>query len=238
MKQDFFNFSRFRNVVAKDLRDNRKKYLLSLSMLFGVLIVFTVINCVNYADYSFADELPLFYITLFVGGAVWASVSFSYMDSRAGRIAALMTPASTFEKFAWRWIVAVPMFIVAYLITIFVADRLRVAITPDAVTEMESNPNMGFYIVGYFFIQSVFFLGSIVWRKLSVLKTFAAGLIIWGLLFGLASLMIDLFLSDMYCSTFRVSRSPVVITVIWAFTLAVYYGAYLRLKDTEIINRW
>lgn len=238
MRQDFFNFSRFRNVVAKDLRDNRKKYLLSLALLFGVLIVFTVINCVNYADYSFADELPLFYVTLFGGGAVWASVSFSDMDSRAGRIAALMTPASTFEKFAWRWIVAVPLFIVASLIAIFVADRLRVAITPNAVTDIETEPNTGFIIAGYFFIQSVFFLGSIVWRKMSAIKTFVAGSIIWGLLFGLASLMIDLFLPDTYSSTFRISQSPVVLTVIWAFTFAVYYGAYLRLKDIEIINRW
>ena len=118
------------------------------------------------------------------------------MKNKTGRIAVLMTPATSFEKYFSRWLVSVVVFLVVFLIAFRLADYTRVlfytiaypdikAIMPvdlghligddaDHFTIARTTIEFICLFLCYLFVQSCFILGSTIWPKNSFVKTFAA----------------------------------------------------------------
>ena len=102
----------------------------------------------------------------------------------------------------------------------------------------------GALMAGYFFVQSLFILGSTIWSKNSFLKTFASVTVIVLGYFGVGAFMGKMLLkSGVYYSFWDdIAMSDeamwgLLIAVSIFFTLFNWILAYFRFKESEIINR-
>lgn len=195
-----------------------------------------------------------------------ASFTMEKMKTKTSRISTLMTPVTSFEKFFSRWLICTVVFLVVFLITYKLADYTRVMvyslaypekdfIAPvdlshlvgrgkDYYTVCRTGLQFGAVIAGYFFVQSLFVLGSTIWPKNSFLKTFASGTIIWIVYF-----LVGVFMSKMLLQSNKHYSFPddiimsdeamwgLLIAVSIFFTLFNWILAYFRFKESEIINR-
>lgn len=197
-------------------------------------------------------------------GCLSASFTMGKMKSKTSRLSMLMTPATPFEKFFSSWLVFTIGYLVVFLITYKMADYTRVVVYSFAYPEMKSivPVDLGhlvgkgdYYtlcrtyldfltlIAGYFFFQSCFVLGSAVWPKNSFLKTFAAGTIITIVYLSVAKILGHfLFLNNVASSLISNSLSEEAFLTLLFFVcvfmaLLNWVLAYLRFKESEIINR-
>lgn len=142
--------------------------------------------------------LPLYVILLFLYGALSASIMWTEMKNKVGRTAALMNPASYLEKYLVKFTIYVLLFLVVYAAAVFIAETVRYLAVSVFVPEGKVKPVplylIGKYdsetikeilgsftensvilycIFGFFALQSLFVLGSIIWTRNSYIKSFA-----------------------------------------------------------------
>ncbi|MEL5895004.1 hypothetical protein AAE250_16115 [Bacteroides sp. GD17] len=271
----FFSLSRFVSVCRKEMVENWKPYVLRSVMVYGVLAILFIWN--GYYTYKFAGsysagetdpmwvfESVLFLCGLFAWGCISASFTMERMKTKTSRLVVLMTPATMFEKFFSRWLLATFGFLVVYLIAFKMADWTRVAVYTVAYPQLDivssfplwefctntgsfydasvENGQALMFISGYFFAQSFFLLGSVVWPKNALVKTFAAGIciVIVYVLVAIACIKAvvphDLNISGGDIS--EVAARNTVITINFIFVFFNWVLAYFRFKESEIINRW
>ena len=137
------------------------------------------------------------YILAFAGTIV-ASLSFKKLTKKTGRIDMFTSPSSTFEKFLVNIVIYVLGFIVVFFICAQLADLTRIAIlwyfhdrisvpgpinflatfsqaynfgegSPASLTGMSN-----LFPIAILCSCGMFFMGSVLWPRLSFLKTFAA----------------------------------------------------------------
>ena len=136
-------------------------------------------------------------------GIIIASLAFRKLTTKTGRIEMFTSPSSMAEKFLVNSLIYVIGYIVAFFICAQLADLTRIAVLlpfkgeyfnvpgpfnfltliPDAVdgfgfgTAAPGNPSN--WLIAYLYIgllagPGLYLLGSVVWPRLSLLKTFAA----------------------------------------------------------------
>lgn len=276
MDNQIFSPGRFSHIAKKKLTEEWRQLLLSLLALLGVMVLAGI--CASSRAYydgiaphwfsqrSFEFELILFTLILFVSGTYVASVSFSRMSTPAGALSTLMVPASQFEKFMLRWLVAVPLFMLVFFCIAVVADWCRVWYAAvhygletrampwfDAIFHTKDvgngyfNSDSGPFMASIFvMVQSFFLLGSIVWPKRSMLKTFVTGGLVTLAYIWFGAWIVSISESegqfwvgphiawiydadDAYC---------VMECVMLLVALFNYWLAFRRFRESEIINRW
>lgn len=202
---------------------------------------------------------------LFGFGCLSGALTMEKMKSKTNRLSVLMAPATPFEKFFSRWLISTAVFLVVFFITFELADYTRVLVCsliyPD-VKEVILPVNLG-DLVGsgkwclsdevykliplfamYFFVQSLFVLGSSVWPKNSFLKTFVAVTVIV-LIYMLVGMLMKNMLFDGSGKDFSHVFSStswkqifVMMSVGFMFFAFVNWAlAYFRFKESEIIQR-
>lgn len=249
MSSETFNFKRFKHLAVNHFTQNAKKTGLYTLAIFGVMIIWSIFNGASaYSQINSVDnEIALFIASLFIFGCLWASLSFSDMGSRSGRKLTLMLPASMAEKFILRWILTVPAFLVLFLIASFFSDIARVLTQPDELSRMNyhyfiqffsSKRMIVFIFVEFLFFQSIFFLGSIVWPKLSALKTLATLFIFVFVVFLLSGLIRQIVADTTISANLFDPKSWWTITFFLVATIYIYALSYMRFKESEIIQRW
>lgn len=236
--------------VKHDFIENRKTILLSVGSLWGACILFGGLMG-YYGRGGGAAEAFFFTFMLVTAGYVCASMMFSNMKRKESRIAALMLPASMEEKFITRWIAFVPLLFGVLIAAFYLGDLSRVL-----VNYLSNNPVNGRYshvinlfsvmtannfmprtwiytiISFYFFYQSLFIFGAILWPKLSFIKTLGA---LWVLqtLIGIIGISID---NHLNFSPYDADE-----VLIWTgiglniLTIAMYALTYYRFKRSQVI---
>lgn len=250
---DILDFTRVRHLAARDLRENGKKYLLSMLVLFGVLLI-----CVIYIQYNIPQgqretELINFMFVMFISGSIWASIAYKEMSTAATRSATLMLPASSLEKFLLRWFISVPVFLIALILMTMLAEETKGILWPAAEAPIRlsqlfngemSTSSHTLLVTGFFlFIQSLFMLGGLLWQKIAVIKTFLCGGLIYALYYFTAMFVTIIFIPekcyiDYTLGDLIIEHKIVASTIIIAATVFNYLLAYIRFKESEIINRW
>lgn len=273
IKDTFFSLPRFMNLCRKEMVESWKSNVLRIVLLYGVMTVAVIWNGYfeyrgNYShteDPAWSFLLVVFIWSLWVFGCLSASFTMEKMKTKTSRTSTLMTPATPFEKYFSRWFVFTVVFLVIFLITYKLADYTRVIvysltypekdfIAPvdlshvigkgkDYYTLFRTGLEFGAVIAAYFFVQSLFILGSTIWPKNSFLKTFASGTIIAIVYFLVGALMSKMLLDDKLYYSFpglEISNENMMVLLIVActfFTLFNWILAYFRFKESEIINR-
>lgn len=274
LKDTFFDMHRFMTLCRKEMVESWKVNLLRMALMYGAMAV--VLSFIGYntcssssnsqmGAHSIQDSSLIAFVWFsFIFGCLSASFIMEKMKTKTSRLSALMTPATSFEKFFSRWVVFTVVFMLVFLIAFLLADYTRVLICMlsfpefDAVRAVELKylfaSNDAYFnichsvaqflllISGYLFFQSCFVLGSSIWPKNAFLKTFVAGLflvIIYSLLgVGFAKLL----LGNSRSFNIALNLSEETITSAASVCLAClalfnWTLAYFRFKETEIINR-
>ena len=218
-------------------------------------------------DPAWTFLLVVFIWSLWGFGCLSASFTMEKMKTKTSRTSMLMVPATPFEKFFSRWFVFTVVFLVIFLISYKLADYTRFIIYSLAYPEEKdfiipvdlshlvgerktyytlcrTGLQFGALLSAYFFVQSFFVLGSSIWPKNSFLKTFASGTVIAIVYFLLAVFMSKMFLENgnyysenVFTGMSEDTAMSIMIVVGIFFTLMNWTLAYLRFKESEIVNR-
>lgn len=218
-------------------------------------------------DPAWTFLLVVFIWSLWGFGCLSASFTMEKMKTKTSRTSMLMVSATPFEKFFSRWFVFTVVFLVIFLISYKLADYTRFIIYSLAYPEEKdfiipvdlshlvgerktyytlcrTGLQFGALLSAYFFVQSLFVLGSSIWPKNSFLKTFASGTVIAIVYFLLAVFMSKMFLENgnyysenVFTGMSEDTAMSIMIVVGIFFTLMNWTLAYLRFKESEIVNR-
>lgn len=218
-------------------------------------------------DPAWTFLLVVFIWSLWGFGCLSASFTMEKMKTKTSRTSMLMVPATPFEKFFSRWLVFTVVFLVIFLISYKLADYTRFIIYSLAYPEEKdfiipvdlshlvgerktyytlcrTGLQFGALLSAYFFVQSLFVLGSSIWPKNSFLKTFASGTVIAIVYFLLAVFMSKMFLENgnyysenVFTGMSEDTAMSIMIVVGIFFTLMNWTLAYFRFKESEIVNR-
>ena len=246
--------------------------LLTIIMILGNLIThqpeFYAVPEANYLPQMMVGSIASFVI------CISASLAFRNLKSKAGRTYLLTSPSSTLEKFLVNVLIYVVGIIVAYFACAQLADLTRIAAlwwfksesfivpgpinflnsiseTMRAFDELENVNRITSFMsiamwIGLIANAGLFLLGSVIWPRLSALKTFAA-LYAFEFVLFLIALPIVIAIGDMeafglwfldFVSGGHFSISMVILTIVEAigfFALAWYLFKH---KDVVSLKWW
>lgn len=199
----YFNLNRWLLYIGKHWNENKKRYLLSLAAVGGLLVLWY--SFVMIIDKSYPLVLNMQAITYFVGlfltGCLFASIQFNDLGDGPKGIAYLLLPASTFEKLLSAILFSIVLYFICYTAVYYIVDFIMVKLSnsmmlkrfeetrsgnyaPQEIINVFVSPfspvNLFYYVlIIYFSIQSIFLLGSVYFAKYSYIKTLIWGLIVF-----------------------------------------------------------
>ena len=260
-----------RKEMVENWKSNVLRMVLMYGVMAVVMVwngYFRYRGTYNYQeDPAWIFLLVTFIWALWGFGCLSASFTMEKMKTKTSRTSMFMVPATPFEKFFSRWFVFTVVFLVIFLISYKLADYTRFIIYSLAYPEEKdfiipvdlshlvgerktyytlcrTGLQFGALLSAYFFVQSLFVLGSSIWPKNSFLKTFASGTVIAIVYFLLAVFMSKMFLENgnyysenVFTGMSEDTAMSIMIVVGIFFTLMNWTLAYLRFKESEIVNR-
>ena len=216
-------------------------------------------------DYMWVIENLWGVVLLMVLCAVSGSRMFSAYHNPRGRIGLLTTPASALEKFATYFIIYVIGFMVVFYVSAIVGDALRVGavkLLSDYGDAAHMRPLADVFTSGVasdgkgaamsllllygsaMFTLAWFSLGSILWSKNSFVKSLGAAFVfnvVYGLLFSYGFKTFCHRVADVRprFESWTVETSVAVgITTTVVAIVFVFWLAYRRFREADIIERW
>ncbi len=250
-------------LVKKELVDNRKPLLLGLTGIWATYILLGAF--LGYVKSMVPVEIFLFCFFGGMILTIGASLAFNNMKSKEGRINTLMLPAPVSQKFIVRWLAAVPILLIVVLLGCLMGDWARIIVykfvirmgdftpaynsayvnttmwsfiannykdDPEAISIML---NCGFW--GALCSQAIYFLGSVIWPKLSFIKTWAATQVL-GVIFSmffvpfLMNLKRDFIYDVSYAGVMWIINSLGVV-----FCVVLYWLSYVRFTRSQVIYK-
>lgn len=276
MTIDSFNIRRTLRLTARYLSDSRRQLMLQAGSMAGTILIAALLLLLNnYHSYFYPISSPvvpkdplledfsiIYLFGFIIFGCLGASVMFSDLGTRQGRIGVLMRPARSDEKFIARWIVYLPMFIVLYFVAFFIAETIRVATvnyfvdggSPTPLYVALTDPTFlkslfvfrkgiasgaAALILFFLALQSFFMLGSCVWPRYSFFKTFCAGLLVFVLYVGGGFVVTTIFsVSGVGEKNAWIQNHDIEIFIVIAavITLTNWVLTTMRLKETDAIT--
>lgn len=253
-----FNINRFGRLFVKHTAEHYKSYLMSLTVLIGVMVLggsFIVYIIPGSLDAGF--QSALFLAILFLAGTIFASTIFADYGDRKRSVAALTLPASHLEKYLVAWLYSFVIFLLVftssfYLILVFLLSLKPVTgQTPDVFNVFGSQ--VGFFMFLLFaFLHSVAFFGAIFFEKLHFIKTAFVFFLCIGLLYLLNYLILRAFtgsgvLASAPFGNLRLTENSKVLIIMipreraasvpfgmLALVLLFWTAAYFRLKEKQV----
>jgi hypothetical protein len=200
-----FSFNRWRLLVAKQWTENRRRYLLSLLAIGGLLAAWEafLIAVIPYAPLEPFMQFATYTVGLFFTGCFFASTLFADLGNKKQALSWLSLPASHLEKLLCAIFFGVVLFYGAYTLVFYIVDIPMVQWSNSILQRHPLNwPGTNspipesliyniitsagaprperqwhFFTFGYFSIQSIFLLGSVYFTRFSFIKTVVAGLL-------------------------------------------------------------
>jgi hypothetical protein len=201
---EIFSIKRWGMLVALHWAGNRKKYLLAMPAIFGLLLVwFSFVLIMDRHDpMAGFIQWMTYYAGLFFVGCLYASTIFAELGDKAQGIAYLAVPASALEKLLCGLLFSIVAFFIVYTLLFYLVDipmvwlanKLNVQehrvwpggypVDPTIVfnvargaDDMESDRQSHVLLLGFFAIQSAFILGSVYFSRYAFIKTAVAVLV-------------------------------------------------------------
>lgn len=172
-----FSLSRFNRVFCNLFIENKKTYLGASIGTLAVFIIFDIVYCISvyynihrlrgfYYNYDFVLGLA----SGFMMGIIGVSAIFAVKDigKTSGRIMALTTPATTFEKWFSRWIICTPISLLAFFVIFFAVCGLHIIVLRYMFPQIpvafpgisEFIHSIGLFLIFSLFVQSVCLLSA------------------------------------------------------------------------------
>ena len=187
-----FSFQRWSLLVAKHWAENRKRYLLSLAAMAGLMFMWFVFIMMTDKQDPMAKGLQqvTYFFPLFAVGAFYSSQFFKDMHSRTKGVNYLLVPASALEKLLCALFYGLVLFFVVFTLLFYIVDVLAVAAgnilhpyyggsgagvnkaTVANVFDLDTEQNVGYYFILFFVaVQASALLGSAYFSNYHFIKT-------------------------------------------------------------------
>lgn len=252
MKTDF-NFRRINLLFRKEWEEKRWYYIATLLVYYScttILFIWTSLTTISERldDPEWCiqrQENTCFTIIMLLSLLVAASrgtAFFSDCNDKRGSTGFLSLPASIQEKFFVKWLYTVPLTFCAFLICILLADYTRVFICSQIYPEVDvcqplqwisDNKYNYIWTLMLLSLQSIFMLGSTMWKKNAFVKTGALLMALLTVYIMTAGSIIEAMVTDDYYLnsgfvTFKSLQTQwIIIIVFWILT-------YYRVKETDV----
>ena len=200
---EHFHFKRWGLLVQKHWRENRKKYLLSLGAIAGLLIIWFSIMMLaeQHNPYSEEWQVSTFYVGLALTGWLFASLLFGEMAGGPKAMHYLSVPASALEKLLCAVLFATVLFTVCYVAIFYLVDMTMVQVANKVLPGWAAEKNViyqeqavvnvfrapvnedgNYYywlFIAFIHTQAAFLLGSIYFPAYSFVKTTVSVLLVF-----------------------------------------------------------
>ena len=198
--QPLFSPQRWWMLVTLHWAENRKRYLLSLPAIAGVLFVWYCFLLMMNRDegLSIPFQVSAYYVGLFLIGSLYGSMLFADLGHKTRSIQYLSVPASQFEKLLCALFFGVLLFFIVYTLLYYLVDIPMVGLSnrinlirtrhltdnipfnayPVHVYNIYTNKGgpmpdseSNYFLLIYFALQAAFILGSVYFTRYSFIKT-------------------------------------------------------------------
>jgi hypothetical protein len=175
-----FNLNRFGRLFIKHSVEHYKTYLMSLTVLIGVMLLggSFVTYLIPGGFMEVGMQSVLFIDILLLAGTIFTSTIFADLGDNKRAMAYLTLPASHFEKFLVAWLYSIVIFVVVFTGSFYLILMLLVYLKPfpgqtPALFNVFDNVNNARFTMFLVFalLQSVAFYGAICFKKLHFIKT-------------------------------------------------------------------
>ncbi|HTE26085.1 hypothetical protein [Flavitalea sp.] len=196
-----FDFNRFTLLVSKHWSENRKKYLLGLVAMAGMLFFWYSFVLLFSSERGIGTEMQMltFFFGLGILGCFFGSMLFNELSSGPKAMNYLSFPASHFEKLVCGLLYGVVFFFISYTVIFYIVDFAMVNFGNSIASEPRNlgeaiekpakvinvfgrnsetlgttndEPNpFRVFILAYLAVQSAYILGSVYFAKFSFIKT-------------------------------------------------------------------
>jgi hypothetical protein len=198
-----FDLNRWSLYVSKHWNENKRKYLLSLGAIGGLLILwYSFLMMVN-GDHPISRDLQVvtYYVGLFLTGCLYASLIFNDLSDGPKGIQYLLLPVSILEKLLTAILYGVILYFICYTVIYYLVDIPIVKLSngilktmaeqehktpypPEEIANVFVSWRDGdnifvYFLLGYFAIQSIFLLGSVYFVRFQYIKTLVSGLVVF-----------------------------------------------------------
>ncbi len=232
-----FDINRFKQLVANDLRINLKIIAISVAV---IIVFWTLLSLGN----GGAVSQSLFGFVLYVGGFVMTSRSFKELHDSEQAYHYLTLPCSNFERFLSKWIITSVGYAIALLGLFWIFSVLSMVIHYAIFSHMTPiinifDPLFWQSIKTYIILHSIVFLGAVVFKRYSLLKTaLFIGCLILGFTVFTGSISFHFFsLWTPYAVQIQNFGALVtfILNILWlAIAPFCWIVAYFRIKEYEI----
>ena len=242
--------------------------LLTLIMIMGNLLTHTP----DAYQMAVAEKIPQSFVGTILSLVVCVAASMAFRDLRTktSRASYLTSPSSTFEKFVVNILIYVVGLVAVFFACAQLADLTRIAVlwffksdsfmVPGpinyltCISDMSSlyeHPEVGLnkfgsvMILGLVANAGLYLLGSVIWPRLSLLKTFAAIYAIELCLFIIALPFFLIFgdpmaLANWFYEFIMGGRFSITMTILVCVQIVLYFGlAWYLFKRKDVISlKW
>ena len=209
MLNQYFKGSRFLQLLKLEQVRGYKRFLIISLDVFAFLMLIILIMA---SDHDFEDFHSVWYpIVLLGGGYLYAGSSFSELNKEKSRMTYLSLPASTFEKFASKFLITNFGYLIFATLVYWLFSILSNAISQAwfNFSFQEFNPFREHYpliMIIYITTHSIFFLGAIAFNRFAIFKTFLSLVVVYFILAVIIYLCVRIIFYDVFDGFFHVRQ--------------------------------
>ncbi|MBF9142056.1 hypothetical protein [Hymenobacter properus] len=185
----FFSLPRFVRLFRKFTAEHLRTYLLAGGVAFGLVALWLSLGVNETAKepLGLGTQIGAFLAGLGLGGSLLTSSVFASFGDKRQATAALMLPASGWEKFLVGWCYALPVFLLVYVSGFYAVDALILKLNTGTgqvahlLPLFSTDDKLYLALLAYAVLSSAFLWGSIFFTKQQFLLT-AFGLLVGSVL--------------------------------------------------------
>ncbi len=180
-----FSFSRLGKLINKVFYEISRLYFYSIIAMLALLsLSFTFWISFTGPQYSEQATYVIYLLGLFITGTIFASMTFNMLGNKDKGLYWLSIPATHFEKLICTLIFTVVLFFIAYCLCFITVKTIAVIFLKEYIKGVPggSYKELGsvfnafdgaikYFLYAYFAIQSLFFLGSIYFKRYAFIMT-------------------------------------------------------------------
>ena len=173
-----FNLARFGQLFRKHTVEHGSGYLLGVGVLLGVLgALMGFLAYVKDGPFEAEEQAVCFVLGLLGVGTFFTSTLFADYGDRRRATAALLLPASQWEKYLVGWLYALPLFLAAYIGCFYLVDSVVLALDnwagprPALVPLFSNESHLYLSLLVYTLLSAGFLWGSIFFRRQHFVRT-------------------------------------------------------------------
>ena len=137
-----FDLSRWLRLVGADWTEKRKRYLLALLAMGGMLIAWSafLLSTDKFGPLNLFLQYTAYYCGLYIIGCFYASTIFSQLGNKSQAIPYLAIPASHLEKLLCGILFGVVLFFLAYTCIFYIVDIPMVSMANKIIAVLKHPP--------------------------------------------------------------------------------------------------